>query len=54
MFKGFGFKGLGFRVEGYLFWGPHNKENIILGSILGSPYFGKLPDDHTQIPHNLT
>ena len=23
--------------------GPHNKDYSILGSILGSPYFGKLP-----------
>ena len=28
---------------GYLFRGPHNKDYSILGSILGSPYFGKLP-----------
>ena len=28
---------------GYLFEGPHNKDYSILGSILGSPYFGKLP-----------
>ena len=27
----------------YLFGGPHNKARSILGSILGSPYFGKLP-----------
>ena len=25
------------------FWGPYNKDCGILGSILGSPYFGKLP-----------
>ena len=25
------------------FWGPHNKDYNILGSILGSPYSGKLP-----------
>ena len=25
------------------FWGPHKKDYSILGSILGSPYFGKLP-----------
>ena len=30
--------GLRFRV-----WGPYNKEYSILGSILGSPYVGKLP-----------
>ena len=28
---------------GYLFGGPNNKDYSILGSILGSPYFGKLP-----------
>ena len=29
--------------RGYHFGGPHNKDYIILGSILGSPYLGKLP-----------
>ena len=29
--------------SGYLFGGPNNKDYSILGSILGSPYFGKLP-----------
>ena len=33
-------QGLGFR---YLFGGPYNKDYSILGSILGSPSFGKLP-----------
>ena len=28
---------------GYLFGGPNNKDYSLLGSILGSPYFGKLP-----------
>ena len=28
---------------GYLFGGPYNKDNSILGSILRSPNFGKLP-----------
>ena len=28
---------------GYLFRGADNKDCSILGSILGSPYFGKLP-----------
>ena len=28
---------------GCLFGGPHNKDYSILGSTLGSPYFGKLP-----------
>ena len=29
--------------QGYLIGGPYNKDYSILGSILGSPYFGKLP-----------
>ena len=29
--------------QGYLFGGPHNKDSNILGFILGSPHFGKLP-----------
>ena len=29
--------------KGYLFGGPHTKDYSILGSISGSPYFGKLP-----------
>ena len=28
---------------GYLLRGPYDQEHRILGSILGSPYFGKLP-----------
>ena len=28
---------------GVPFGGPHNKDYSILGSILGSPHFGKLP-----------
>ena len=28
---------------GYHFGGPNNKDYSILGSILGSPHFGKLP-----------
>ena len=34
---------------GYLFGGPHNKDYSILGSILGSPYFGKLPNEARKI-----
>ena len=30
-------------IRGTLFGGPHNKDYSILGSILGSPNFGKLP-----------
>ena len=33
----------GFPKLGVPYWGPHNKDYSILGSILGSPYFGKLP-----------
>ena len=45
--------GLGFRVEGPFgdfpklgvpFGGPYKKDYSILKSILGSPYFGKLPN----------
>ena len=31
------------KIRGYLFGGPNNQDYSILGSILGSPYFGKLP-----------
>ena len=31
------------KIMGTLFWGPHNKGCSILGSIMGSPYFGKVP-----------
>ena len=31
------------KIRGVLFRGPHNKDYSILGSILGSLYFGKLP-----------
>ena len=34
---------------GYHFGGPINKDYSILGSILGSPYFGKLPYIHMHI-----
>ena len=30
--------------QGYLFGGPYNKDCIFGGSILGSPYSGKLPN----------
>ena len=33
----------GFPELGVAFWGPYNKDYSILGSILGSPYFEKLP-----------
>ena len=29
--------------QGYLFGGPFSKDCSILGSMLGSPYLGKLP-----------
>ena len=31
------------KIRGTFFGGPHNKDYSILGSLLGSPYFGKLP-----------
>ena len=31
-------------IWGYHFEGPNNKDLSILGSMLGSPYFGKLPN----------
>ena len=31
------------KIGGYLFGDPHNKDCSILGSIVGSPYSGKLP-----------
>ena len=31
------------KIRGYHFGSSHNKDYSILGSILGSPYFGKLP-----------
>ena len=34
---------VGFLTLGVPFGGPNNKDYSILGSILGSPYFGKLP-----------
>ena len=30
---------------GYLFGGPNNKDFRIWGLILGSPYFGKVPNE---------
>ena len=35
----------GFLKLGVPFAGPYNKDYSILGSILGSPYFGKLPHE---------
>ena len=34
---------------GYHFCGPHTKGYSILGSILGSPYFEKLPYSHRPV-----
>ena len=41
--NGYTVQGLGFPQVGVPFWGPQNKHYSILRSILGSPYFGKLP-----------
>ena len=40
------------KIRGYLIGGPSNKDYSILGSILGSPHFGKLPYTCTYI-HSL-
>ena len=38
------YNNMGFpKIRGTLFGGPNNKDHSILGSILGYPYFGKLP-----------
>ena len=37
-------EGLGFPELGVQFWGFYNKDYSILGSIWGSPCFGKLRD----------
>ena len=34
------------KIRGTFLEGPNNKDYSILGSILGSPYFGKLPFLH--------
>ena len=49
--RGLGFRGLGFRVSGYRFGGPNNKDYSIVGSILGSPHFWKLPYRNDGIKH---
>ena len=38
---------------GTILGGPHNKDYNILGSILGSPYFGKLPDECVLLWYNM-
>ena len=35
---------------GVPFWGPYNKDYSILGSILGSSYLGKLPNQNSSHP----
>ena len=37
------------KIRGTFFGGPNNKDYSILGSILGYPYFGKLPYGGTYI-----
>ena len=36
-------------LAGYIFGDPYNKDYNILGSILGSPYFGKLPCSEVKV-----
>ena len=40
------------QIRGTLFRGPYNKDYSILGSILGSPCFGKLP--YGEIPRECS
>ena len=42
MIWGYGFPKSGPK-SGVPFWDPHNKESNVLGFVLGSPYFRKLP-----------
>ena len=37
------------KIRGTFFGGPHIKNYSILGSIFGSPYFGRLPNEATMI-----
>ena len=37
------------KIRGTFLGGPHNKDYSILGSILGYPYFGKLPFQYRVI-----
>ena len=39
---------------GYLFGGPHHEDYSILGSILGSPYVGKLPNPAGSVTQLFT
>ena len=39
--------------EGYQFGGPNSKDYSILGSILGSPHFGKPPNHASSLPAAL-
>ena len=39
----------GSKKEGYRMEGPHNEDYSIWGSILGSPYFGKLPNNNRKL-----
>ena len=34
-------------------WGPYNKDYNIWGSILGFPYFGKLPNRFSGVCYNI-
>ena len=36
------------KIRGTLIGDPHNKDYSILGSILGFPYFGKLPFSYSS------
>ena len=41
------------KIRGTILGGPNNKDYSILGSILGSTYFGKLPHNPSKLEHRI-
>ena len=41
------------KISGTFSGGPHNKHRSIWGSILGSPYFGKLPNMYDSCKYSV-
>ena len=41
------------KIRGTCLGGPHNKDSSVLGSILGSPYLGKLPISMTPSARHI-
>ena len=42
------------KIGGHILGGPHNKDYCILGSILGSPMLGKLPNEDRKLKSEMT